>query len=65
MVGDDVNWESVKQGAMRGFASFDIDTFGIITGDERWFFKVKNDRSNEIADSLKLVPGQNSMKLGG
>ena len=30
-----------------------------------WFAQIKNDRSNEIADSLKLIPGQNSMKLGG
>jgi hypothetical protein len=65
MVGDDIALESVKQGAMRGFEKHNIDTFGIITGDERWFFKVKGDRSNEVADSLKLVPGQNSMKLNG
>jgi len=65
MVGDDIALESVKQGAMRGFGKHKIDTFGIITGDERWFFKVKGDRSNEMADSLKLVPGQNSMKLNG
>jgi len=65
IMGDDVALESVKQGAMRGLAAHGIDTFGIFTGDERWFAKVKNDRSNEVQDSLKLVPGHNSMKLGG
>ena len=65
MVGDDVDWESVKQGAMRGFASFGIAEWGLISGREAWFAKVKNDRSNEVQDSLKLIPGQNSMKLNG
>lgn len=65
MVGDDVALPSVKQGAMNGFAKFNIDRFSILTGDERWFAKVKNDRSNEIGDSLKLIPGVNSMKSNG
>jgi len=65
MVGDDVDWESVMQGASKGFAKFGINTFNILQGREAWFAVIKNDRSNEIADSLKLIPGQNSMKLGG
>jgi hypothetical protein len=65
MVGDDVDWESVKQGASRGFAKFGIDRYNILQGREAWFAVIKNDRSNEIADSLKLIPGQNSMKLNG
>ena len=65
MVGDDVDWESVMQGASKGFAKFGIDRFNILKGREAWFAAIKNDRSNEIADSLKLIPGQNSMKLDG
>ncbi len=65
MVGDDVDWESVKQGALRGFNKFGLDRFNILAGREAWFAQVKNDRSNEISDSLKLIPGVNSMKLDG
>ena len=65
MVGDDVDWESVKQGAMKGFGHFGITEWNVLTGREAWFAKVKNDRSNEIADSLKLIPGVNSMKSNG
>jgi len=65
MVGDDADWESVKQGAIRGFKHFEINEWNILAGREAWFAKVKNDRSNEIGDSLKLIPGVNSMKLNG
>lgn len=65
MVGDDVDWESVKQGAMKGFGHFGITEWNILTGREAWFAKVKNDRSNEIGDNLKLIPGVNSMKSNG
>ena len=65
MVGDDADWESVKQGAIRGFKHFEINEWNILTGREAWFAKVKNDRSKEIGDSLKLIPGVNSMKLNG
>ena len=65
MVGDDVDWESVKQGAMKGFGHFGITEWNILTGREAWFAKVKNDRSKEIGDNLKLIPGVNSMKSNG
>ena len=65
MVGDDVDWESVKQGAMKGFGHFGITEWNILAGREAWFAKVKNDRSNEISDNLKLIPGVNSMKSNG
>lgn len=65
MVGDDVDWESVKQGAMKGFGHFGITEWNILSGREAWFAKVKNDRSNEIGDNLKLIPGVNSMKSNG
>ena len=65
MVGDDADWESVKQGAIRGFKHFEINEWNILTGREAWFAKVKNDRSNEISDNLKLIPGVNSMKSNG
>ena len=65
MVGDDVDWESVKQGAMRGFGHFGITEWNILAGREAWFAKVKNDRSKEIGDNLKLIPGVNSMKSNG
>lgn len=65
MVGDDVSLESVKQGMMAGFATYGIDTFNLIKGDERWFAKVKNDQNNQIGAKLKLVPGINSMRLDG
>ena len=65
MVGDDVDWKSVYHGAAEGFAKFKIDRFNIINGREAWFALVKNDRSNEVTDSLKLIPGVNSMKSDG
>jgi len=65
MVGDDVDWESVKQGALRGFGHFGITEWNILAGREAWFAKVKNDKSNEIGDNLKLIPGVNSMKSNG
>ena len=65
MVGDDVDWESVKQGAMKGFGHFGITEWNILAGREAWFAKVKNDKSNEIGDNLKLIPGVNSMKSNG
>tara|TARA_R100000388_G_C7169622_1_gene123252 strand:- start:34 stop:672 length:639 start_codon:yes stop_codon:yes gene_type:complete len=65
MVGDDVSLESVKQAAFDGFAYHGINTYNVCRGVEGWFSQIKNDRSNEVADSLKLVPGQNCMRLDG
>lgn len=65
MVGDDVSLESVKQAALDGFAHHGLKTYNICKGVEGWFSQIKNDRSNEITDSLKLIPGVNSMKLDG
>jgi len=65
MFGDDIEWESVKQGTMRGFNKCGLDSYSILTGDERWSAQVKGDRSREISDTLKLIPGMNCMKLNG
>ena len=65
MVGDDVSLESVKQAALDGFAHHGLKTYNICKGVEGWFSQIKNDRSNEMTDSLKLIPGQNCMKLDG
>jgi len=65
MVGDDVSLESVKQAALDGFAYHGIDTYNICKGVEGWFSQIKNDKNKQIANSLKLIPGKNSMKLNG
>ena len=65
MFGDDIEWESVKQGTMRGFNKCGIESYGILTGDERWSAQVKGERSKEVLPKLKLIPGMNCMKLNG
>jgi len=61
LVGDDINWNSVKEGAFKGFARHGIDQINIITGTENWYAKVKSPTKN-FKDLLKLVPGVNCMK---
>ena len=65
MVGDDVSLESVRQAAFDGFKYHGINEYNICKGVEGWFSQIKNDKDKKIANSLKLVPGVNSMKLNG
>ena len=65
MFGDDIEWESVKQGTRRGFNKCGLDSYGILSGDERWSAQVKGERSKEVLPKLKLIPGMNCMKLNG
>ena len=65
MVGDDVSLKSVKQAAFDGFAYHGISTYNICEGLEGWFSQIRNDQNKEVANSFKLIPGQNCMKLRG
>jgi len=65
MVGDDVGLDSVKSGAFKGFNTHGIETVNIITGDERWFAKIKSQDGDKEAGYLKLIPGDNSMLFDG
>jgi len=63
LIGDDVRWASVKEGAMKGFNHHHIDEMNIITGDEGWYAKIKSNQLEQY--KLKLVPGVNCMKYSG
>ena len=65
MVGDDVNLESVKEGAYKGFRKHGVESLTLISGDERWFARIKHKDSDRLGRQLKLIPGVNSMKLNG
>ena len=63
LVGDDVRWASVKEGAMRGFANHNIKEVNILTGEEGWYAKIKSNQTEQYL--LKMVPGMNCMKSNG
>ena len=65
MVGDDVSLESVKEGAYKGFRKHGVESLTLISGDERWFARIKHKDSDRLATQLKMIPGVNSMKLNG
>ena len=65
MVGDDVRLDSVKQGAFKAFEKHGITNLSLIMGNEGWFAKIKHPDGTKLEGQLKLIPGQNSMKLNG
>ena len=65
LVGDDVRLDSVRQGAFKAFEKHGIKDLSIIMGNEGWFAKIKHPNGTELEGQLKLVPGQNSMRLNG